>query len=208
MEVIPNTFKEAMTLPAKAHWKAASDKEVASLKKNNVYTLVPATAVPAGRKIVGSRWVYKVKADQSYTGRVVVLGRGQVPGVDCGGTFAPVCRLQSIRMVLAIAAEFDFECWQLDYTTVFLNAKVEEDVYVKMAPGYEEFNNDGVPMVMRFLKVSMVSGKAQGAGMARSTNTWWRSVSKASSRTPVSTCTPWRRHLRLDPLCRRRSTAR
>ena len=54
MEVIPNTFKEAMTLPAKAHWKAASDKEVASLKKSNVYTLVPVTAVPAGHKIIGS----------------------------------------------------------------------------------------------------------------------------------------------------------
>ena len=55
-------------------------------------------------------------------------------------------------MVLAIAAEFDFECWQLDYNTAFLNAKVEEEVYVKMAPEYEEFNNDGVPMVMRLLK--------------------------------------------------------
>ena len=110
MEAFPNTFKEAMTLPAKAHWKAASDKEIASLKKNNVYTLVPATAVPAGHEIVGSRWVYKVKADKSYKGRIVVLGWGQVSGVDGGGTFASVCRLQSIRMVLAIAAEFDFEC--------------------------------------------------------------------------------------------------
>ena len=190
MEVIPNTFKKATTLPAKAHWKAASDKEVASLKKNNVYTLVPATAVPAGHKIVGSRWVYKVKADKSHKGRVVVLGWGHVPGVDCGGTFAPVCRLQSIRMVLAIAAEFDFECWQLDYNPAFLNAKVEEEVYIKMAPGYEEFSNDGVPMVIGFSKASMVSGKAQGAGMARSTNTWWRSVSKASRRTPVPTSTP------------------
>ena len=62
MEVIPNIFKEAMILPAKAHWKVTSDKEVASLKKNNAYTLVPATAVPAGHKIVGSRWVHKVKA--------------------------------------------------------------------------------------------------------------------------------------------------
>ena len=68
MEVIPNTFKEATALPAKAHWKAASGKEVASLKKNNVYTLVPATAVPAGHKIVGFCWVYKVKADKSYKG--------------------------------------------------------------------------------------------------------------------------------------------
>ena len=55
-------------------------------------------------------------------------------------------------MVLAIAAEFDFERWQLDYNTAFLNAKVEEEVYVKMAPGYEKFSNDGVPMVMRLLK--------------------------------------------------------
>ena len=56
-EITPNTFKEAMTLPAKAQWKAASDKEMASLKKNNVYTLLPATSVPAGHKIIGSRWV-------------------------------------------------------------------------------------------------------------------------------------------------------
>ncbi|CAM9865109.1 unnamed protein product, partial [Ascophyllum nodosum] len=52
-------------------------------------------------------------------------GWGQVPGADFGGTFALVCSLQSIRVVLAIAAEFDFECWQLDYKTAFLNAKVE-----------------------------------------------------------------------------------
>ena len=55
-------------------------------------------------------------------------------------------------MVLAIAAKFDFRCWQLDYNTVFLNAEVEEEFYVKMAPGYEEFSNDGVPMAMRLLK--------------------------------------------------------
>ena len=170
MEVIPNTFKEAMTLPAKAHWKAASDKGVASLNNNNVYTLVPATAVPAGHKIVGSRWVHKVKADKSYKGRVVVLGWGQVPGVDCGGTFAPVCRLQSIRMVLAIAAEFDFECWQLDYNTAFLNAKVEEEVYVEMAPGYEEFSNDGVPTVMRLLKSLY--------GLRQSPRCWYGTVDK------------------------------
>ena len=102
-----------MALPAKAQWKAASDKEMARLKKNNVYTLLPATSVPAGHKIIGSRWACKVKADNSHKGRVVVLGWGQLPGIHCGSTFAPVCRLQSIRMVLAIAAEYNRECWQL-----------------------------------------------------------------------------------------------
>ena len=208
MEVIPNTFKEAMTLLAKVHWKAASDKEVASLKKNNTSTLVPATAVPAGHKIVRSRWGYKVKADKSYKGRVVVLGWGQVPGVDCGGTFAPVCRLQSIRMMLAIAAEFDFECWQLDYNTAFLNAKVEEEVYVKMAPGYEELSNDGVPMVMRLLKSLF--------GLRQSPRCWYGTVDepvveigfKSLKSDPCVYIYRGWRHLRLDRLCRRRSTAR
>ena len=113
-EITSNTFKEAMTLPAKVQWKAASDKEVASLKNHNVYTLLPVTSVPAGHKIIGSRCVYKVKADNSQKGRVVVLGWRQTPGIDWGSTFALACRLQSIRMVPAIAAEYNLECWQLD----------------------------------------------------------------------------------------------
>ena len=108
-----------MTLPAKSQWKSAPDKEMASLKNNDVYTLLSATSVLAGHKILGNRWVYKVKADNSHKGCVVVLGWGQLPGIDCGSTFAPVCGFQSIRMVLAIAAEFNLECWQLDYNIVF-----------------------------------------------------------------------------------------
>ena len=119
MEVIPNIFKKAMTLPVTVHWKAASDNEVASLQKNNVYTLVLATAVPTSHEIIGSRWVYKVKADKFYKGRVIVLEWGQVPGVDCGGTFAPVCRLQRIRMVLAIAAGSTLSAGNLITTPLF-----------------------------------------------------------------------------------------
>ena len=81
-EITPSTFKEAMTLPAEAQWKAgASDMAMASLKKNDVYTLLPATFVPTGHKITGSRWVYKVKVDNSHKGRVVVLGSEQLPGM-------------------------------------------------------------------------------------------------------------------------------
>ena len=86
----------------------------------------------------GSRWVDKVKTDNSHKGRGVVLGLGQSPGIDSGSISAPVCRLQSIRMVLAKAVEHNLKCWQLDYNTAFLNAEVTNEVYVKMAPGYEE----------------------------------------------------------------------
>ena len=151
-EKITNTFKEAMTLPQAARWKVASDKEIASLKKHGVYELVPITTVPDGRKAVGVRWVYKIKADEVYKGRLVVLGWSQVTGIDCDGTFAPVCRLQSIRMILAIAAELDYEVYMLDVQTAFLNADVEKEGFVKMAPGYERSNESGVPIVMKLKK--------------------------------------------------------
>ena len=137
-EIIPNTCKETMTLPAKLEWKAVSCKELARLKKYNVYTLLPVISIPTGHKIISSRWVWKVKADNSRKARVVVLGWVQLPSVDCGSTFDPICRFQSIRMVLAVAVDYNLECWQLDYMPAFLNADVIEKVYVKMAPGYKE----------------------------------------------------------------------
>ena len=93
-----------MTLSQAVRWKVASDKEIASLEKHGVYELVPITSVPNGRKVVGTRWVYKIKADGVYKCRLVVLRWSQVPEIVCGGIFAPVYRLQSIRVVLAIAA--------------------------------------------------------------------------------------------------------
>ena len=69
-----------------------------------------------------------------------MLGWSQVPGIDCGGTFAPVCMLQSVRMVLAIAAELDYEIYMLDVRTTFLNADVEEKAFVKSPLGHERSN--------------------------------------------------------------------
>ena len=137
---IPNTFKEAMTPSQAARWKVPSDNEIASLEKHGVYELVPITSVPNWRNVTGTRWVYKIKADGVYKGRLVVLGWSQVPGIDCGGTFAPVCRLQSIRMVLAIAAELNYEIYMLDVQTPFLNADVEEKAFGKSPLGYERSN--------------------------------------------------------------------
>ena len=103
-EITPNTFKEVMPLPAKAQRKAASDKEMASLKKNNVCTLLPATSVPAGHKIIGGRWVYKVKVDNSHKGRLVVLGWGQLPGIDRGSAAA--------RLPPSAGSGASLWCWQ------------------------------------------------------------------------------------------------
>ena len=62
------------------------------------------------------------------------------------------------------------ECWQLDYNTAFLDAEVVEEVYVKMAPGYEEFDENGVPLVMRLLKSIY--------GLNQSPTNWWNTIDK------------------------------
>ena len=84
-----------------------------------------------------------MKTDGVYKGRLVVLGWSQIPGIDCGGTFAPVCRLQSIRTVLAIATELNYEVCMLDVQTAFINARLREEAFDKMPPGYERSNESG-----------------------------------------------------------------
>ena len=141
-----------MDLHQVAHWKAASDEKTVSLEKLGVFELVPITSVHARHKLVGTRWVLKIKADSTYKGQLVVQGFSKVLGVDCGGTFAPVRRLYGIRMMLAIAAELGYEVHMRDVHTVFLNADVKEDVFVNMTPGYNTNSKAGVPLIMRIKK--------------------------------------------------------
>ena len=72
--------------------------------------------------------------------------------IDCGGTSLPVCSLQSIRMMLAIAAELDYKVFMLGVQTAFMNAEVEKDVFAKMAPGYDMADKSGVSLVMKLKK--------------------------------------------------------
>ena len=157
-----------MKLPEADLWKEEAQKEIKSLQGLKVYTLVPKSNVPKEQNVIGSKWVFKVKTDNTYKARLVAQGWNQVHGRDCGGTYAPVCRLQSIRMVLAIAAELNLEVRQLDVKTAFLYADIEEEVYVKTALGFETTNKDGVQLVMKL-------GKSL-YGLAQSPRSWWKTI--------------------------------
>ena len=146
---MPGTFQEAVKLPDAELRRAAAKKEMDSLEDLQVYKRVPRSTVPPGTRVYESRWVFKVKADNTHKARLVVGGWGQVPGKDCGNTYAPVCRLQSVRMVLAIVAEMDSEVVQLDVKTAVLYADIEEEVFVEAAPGFERTDKDGVQLLMK-----------------------------------------------------------
>ena len=117
-----NTFKEAKAPAHSPQWTKATEKELASLKENNVYDLVPRKADPPGCKVIGSRWVYKVKSDYTFKARLVCQGYAQRPGIDCGATFAPVRRIESQRILMAIACYHDWDIVMLDVKTAFLQA--------------------------------------------------------------------------------------
>ena len=157
-----------MTLPEAELWKEAAQKEIKSLQDLKVCSLVPISYVPKGQNVFGSKWVFKVKTDNTYKARLVAQGWNQVHGRDCGGTYAAVCRFQSIRMVLAIAAELNLEVRQLDVKTAFLYADIEEEVYVTTAPGFETTNMDGAQLVMK-LRKSLY-------GLAQSPQNGWKTI--------------------------------
>ena len=105
---ILKTVREAM---ASAEWNQAMNEEMEALKRNDIWEMGP---LPIGKKVVGSRWVFTIKyhCDGSiarYKARLVAEGYTQSYGIDYVETFAPVAKLNTIRVLVAIAATYRWE---------------------------------------------------------------------------------------------------
>lgn len=140
----PRNAKEALDGPDKQHWEAALQEEVQNLIDNNVYEVVP---IPKGVKPITSKMVFRVKYDtngnvERHKIRIVARGFTQVEGVDYKEVWAPVANLESIRIILALAAKYNLELDQMDVATAYLNGELEEEIYmippdgVKILPGH------------------------------------------------------------------------
>lgn len=129
-------FQEAMKSPEHLEWRNAIVDEVKSLVKNDTWQI---TKMPEKRNIVGCRFVLTDKYSpkgilERRKGRLVAQGFSQKPGVDYNGTFAPVAKLDSIRMMLALSAKFELIIHQIDITTAYLNGSLNETIYMKKPP--------------------------------------------------------------------------
>jgi hypothetical protein len=95
---------------------------------------------PSGCRPIGLKWVYKVKKDEcgavKHKARLVARGFVQREGIDFEEVFAPVARMESVRLLLALAAAKDWQVHHLDVKSAFLNGDLAEVVYVKQAPGF------------------------------------------------------------------------
>jgi hypothetical protein len=137
-EQMPRSFKEAMGRPDAEQWKAACDKEYECIIKNDTYDLIGRESLPAHANILGNTWVCKIKPGMLYRARLCVRGDWQIEGVDYFEVFAPTAKLASFRMILHLGATFDLEVHQVDFETAFMNGDIEEDIYMRQIPGYED----------------------------------------------------------------------
>ena len=135
----PLTFKDAMNDSDKDKWQDAMNQEMESMYSNSVWVLEDP---PENIKPIGCKWIFKKKrgADgkvETFKARLVAKGYTQKEGVDYEETFSPVAMLKSIRILLSIAACMDYEIWQMDVKTAFLNGYLDETIYMSQPEGFE-----------------------------------------------------------------------
>ncbi|GJX50662.1 retrovirus-related pol polyprotein from transposon TNT 1-94 [Tanacetum coccineum] len=134
----PKNVNEALTDDS---WIVAMQEELNQFIANDVWELVPQ---PRNMTIIGTKWVFRNKLDENgivsrNKARLVAQGYNQQEGIDYDETYAPVARLESIRILLAYACALDFKLFQMDVKSAFLNGFINEEVYVAQPLGFIDF---------------------------------------------------------------------
>ncbi|XP_074297950.1 uncharacterized protein LOC141628752 [Silene latifolia] len=119
-------------------WKNAMKEELKMLEKNHTWDL---TERPKHKDVVGVKWVYRTKLNldgsiQKFKARLVVKGYSQQYGTDYTETFAPIARHDTIRILIALAAQHKWNIFQMDVKSAFLNGYLQEEIYVEQPDGF------------------------------------------------------------------------
>lgn len=135
----PRTIQEAKSSTHWPEWRQAMESEYNSLISNNTWEY---SELPTDRKLVKGKWIFKVKKDQfgriaRYKCRYVAKGFSQVQGLDYQETFSPTVKYVTLRILLALSTQYDWNVDQIDYETAFLNGELQEDIYMEEPEGFE-----------------------------------------------------------------------
>jgi len=131
----PRTTEEAMSEEC---WRKAMELEMRAIEDNRTWVV---SDLPPGHKAIGLKWVFKVKKDPDgnivkHKARLVAKGYAQRQGVDFDEVFAPVARIETVRVLLALAAQGGWEVHHMDVKSAFLNGDLNETVFVQQPPGF------------------------------------------------------------------------
>jgi hypothetical protein len=136
-QIEPKKVAQALKEPS---WVEAMQEELLQFKLQAVWTLV---VLPSGKRVIGTKWIFRNKKDErgivvKNKARLVAQGYTQEEGIDYDEVFAPVARMEAIRIFLAFASFKGFKVFQMDVKSAFLYGKIEEEVYVCQPPGFED----------------------------------------------------------------------
>ncbi|GJZ70607.1 putative ribonuclease H-like domain-containing protein [Tanacetum coccineum] len=136
-QIEPKKVTQALTDPS---WIEAMQDELLQFRLQKVWRLVD---LPKGKHAIGTKWVYRNKKDERgivvrNKARLVAQGYTQEEGIDYDEVFAPVARIEAIRLFLAYASFMGFIVYQMDVKSAFLYGTIEEEVYVCQPPGFED----------------------------------------------------------------------
>lgn len=131
----PSTAAEALARPDGKLWRKAMLEELSAMQKNSVYTIVDK---PANAKVVGSRWVFKIKRNtdgtiERYKARLVARGFSQTVETE---TYSPVMRYVTLRLLLALAVQNGLQITHCDVQSAYLHGELEEAVYMLQPDGF------------------------------------------------------------------------
>nr|GEU36513.1 putative retrotransposon protein [Tanacetum cinerariifolium] len=131
-------YKASLLDPESNKCENAMNVEMQSMKDNEVWVLV---YLPLDGKTVGSKWLFKKKTDMdgdvhTYKARLIANGFTQTYGVDYEETFSPLADIRAIRILISTSVFYDYEIWQIDVKSAFLNGHLSEEVYMKQPKGF------------------------------------------------------------------------
>lgn len=139
----PTSHIDALSRHDSTAWHDAMNKEIQQLLSTGTWKL---TELPANHKPIKCKWTYKLKRDHTgaitrYKARLVAKGFSQVPGIDFTDTFAPVVRLETFHLLMALAARYQLDIHVMDVIGAYLNGELNETIYMEQPPGYEDGTN-------------------------------------------------------------------
>lgn len=175
--VEPTSYNEAVKV---REWRKAMESEIAAIERNNTWKL---TELPSGQRAIGLKWVFKLKMDKNgeivkYKARLVAKGYVQRQGIDFEEVFAPVTRLETVRLLLAIAAKNGWEVHHMDVKSAFLNGELMEDVYVIQPDGFVKEGQEH--LVYKLIKALY--------GLRQAPRAWYAKLSKCLERLGFVKC--------------------
>ena len=136
-KIEPKKVEEALEYP---YWVISMQEKLNQFERHNVWKLVPK---PKNKSIIGTKLVFMNKLDGDgivTRNKAILVAKeySQEEGIDYDETYAPVARLEAIRMFFAFAAHCNFKVYQMDVKSAFLNEELEDEVYVEQPPVFED----------------------------------------------------------------------